>query len=295
MVLDIMFWGFVIIVLAVLLFLSIRIVRPTHRGVVERFGKFNRIVSAGIHFLIPFVDRMIYINITEQMVDAESQEVITKDNLNAKVDAQIYFKVQQDDESVKKSQYHVDNYKYQIVNLARTTLRDIIGNMTLTEANNQRNRLNTTLAKELREQTNIWGIQIVRSELKEIEPPEDVQATMNDVVKAENERIAAKDRATAVEIVADGERRAEIKKAEGQARAVELKAEADAKAIKLVNEAAEKYFKGNAVTLKRLEVAENSLRDNAKLVVPSGSEVINMIGLDGGKPKIIPLEKKPKK
>ena len=187
------------------------------------------------------------------MVDAEPQEIITNDNLNARVDAQVYFKVKHDEESVKSSQYNVNNYQWQIVNLARTTLRNIIGTLTLKSANSERGKINDELQKTLRKETGNWGIEIVRTELKEIDPPKDVQETMNKVVKAENEKIAAIDFATATETMADGARRAEIKKAEGIRQARILQAEGEAEAIKLVNEAANQYFVGNAQLLRRLE------------------------------------------
>src|SRR3989338_2933025 len=183
----------------VIFFLGIRIVRPTHRGLIEKFGKYNRFAEAGFHWIIPIIENIYLVNVTEQMVDAEPQEIITNDNLNAKVDAQVYFKVRVDEENVKNSQYNVNSYQYQIVNLARTTLRNIIGTLTLKSANSERGKINSELHKVLREETNSWGIEIVRTELKEIDPPKDVQETMNKVVKAENEKIAAIDFATATE------------------------------------------------------------------------------------------------
>ncbi|MCX6554961.1 MAG: SPFH/Band 7/PHB domain protein, partial [Candidatus Aminicenantes bacterium] len=181
----------------VVLFLSgIRIVRPTHRGLVERLGKYKRFAHPGFNWVIPVIDRMFTVNSTEQMVDALPQEIITNDNLNARVDAQVYFKVKPDEESVKRSQYNVNNYQYQIVNLARTTLRNIIGTMTLKSANSERSKINSELLKTLCSETSSWGIDIVRTELKEIDPPKDVQETMNNVVKAENEKVAAVDFAT---------------------------------------------------------------------------------------------------
>ena len=123
--------------------------------------------------------------------DAQPQEIITNDNLNASVDAQVYFKVKSDEDSVKSSQYNVNNYQWQIVNLARTTLRNIIGTLTLKSANSERDRINQELLTTLSKETQNWGMEIVRTELKEIDPPKDVQETMNKVVKAENEKIAA--------------------------------------------------------------------------------------------------------
>jgi regulator of protease activity HflC (stomatin/prohibitin superfamily) len=250
-------------------FAGVRVVRPTSRGLIERLGRYHRLASPGFNWVIPGIDRMILVNITEVMVNAEPQEIITSDKLNARVDAQVYFKVKSDEESVKNSQYSVYDYQYQMVNLARTTLRNIIGTLTLKSANSERGRINSELQKTMREETTHWGIEIVRTELKEIDPPKDVQETMNKVVKAENEKVAAIDFATATETMADGARRAEIKKAEGIKQAKILAAEGEAQAIQLVNEAADRYFVGNAQLLKRLITLENSLARNTKFVVPS--------------------------
>jgi regulator of protease activity HflC (stomatin/prohibitin superfamily) len=283
---NLLFWAFVWIAI-VLFFAGIRIVRPTHRGLIERFGKYLRFANPGWNWVIPGIEHIYYVNITEQMVDAEPQEIITNDNLNARVDAQVYFKVRADEESVKSSQYNVNNYQWQIVNLARTTLRNIIGTLTLKSANSERGKINSELHKTLCEETQSWGIEIVRTELKEIDPPKDVQETMNKVVKAENEKISAIDYATATETAADGQKRAEIKKAEGIKQARILQAEGEAEAIRLVNEAAQKYFVGNAQILRRLETVEHALGSNAKVVVPQNTDLINVIGEMAGIPPII--------
>jgi regulator of protease activity HflC (stomatin/prohibitin superfamily) len=282
---------YLIIPVVLILFAGIRIVRPTHRGLIERLGKYHNFANPGFHLIIPIIDRLFPVNVTEQMVDAQPQEIITNDNLNASVDAQVYFRVKADEESVKRSIYNVNNYKWQIVNLARTTLRNIIGTLTLKSANSERGKINAELYKTLHTETQTWGIEIVRTELKEIDPPSDVQDTMNKVVKAENEKIAAIDSATAAETVADGIKRAKIKEAEGYKQSKILHAEGEAEAIKLVNEAADKYFVGNAQLLRKLEALEASLGSNAKIVVPAGTELVNIIGEMAG---IIPLERKKK-
>ena len=280
---------YLFIVIAVVIFLmGIRIVRPTHRGLVERLGKYNRFAMPGFNWIFPMIENLYQINVTEQMVDAEPQEIITNDNLNAKVDAQVYFKVKADEDSVKSSQYNVNNYQWQIVNLARTTLRNIIGTLSLKSANSERGKINSELLKTLMSETGHWGLEIVRTELKEIDPPKDVQETMNKVVKAENEKIAAVDFATATETGADGLKRAEIKKAEGIKQARILEAEGEAMAIKLVNEAAEHYFVGNAQVLRKLEAVEKSLQNNAKIVVPANTELVNVIGEMAG---FLPLKR----
>jgi regulator of protease activity HflC (stomatin/prohibitin superfamily) len=270
-------------------FAGIRIVRPTHRALVERLGKYHHFASFGFNWIIPGIDRMFVINVTEKMINAEPQEIITNDNLNARMDAQVYFKIKSDEESVKNSQYNVNSIEYQIVNLARTTLRNIIGTMTLKSANSERGKINKELHSTLLDETRNWGIEIVRTELKEIDPPKDVQETMNKIVKAENEKIAAIDYATATETKADGEKRAEIRRAEGIKQAAILRAEGEAQAIQLVNEAAEEFFVGNAQLLRRIQAMETSLKDNSKIVVPMGSDLVNVMGEMGG---IIPLREK---
>ncbi len=279
----------IIIAVVLLFFAGIRIVRPTERGLTERLGRYHRFGNPGFHWIMPIIEKMYRINVTEQMVNAESQEIITNDNLNASVDAQVYFKVKSDEESVKNSLYNVNNYKWQIVNLARTTLRNIIGTLTLKSANSERGKINAELHKTLLSETLNWGIEIVRTELKEIDPPKDVQETMNKVVKAENEKIAAIDYASARETVADGEKRAKIKEAEGFKQSKILHAEGDAEAIRLVNEAADKYFIGNAQLLRKLEAMESSLANNAKIVIPTGSELVNIIGEMAG---VLPINRK---
>ncbi|MCE5321606.1 MAG: SPFH/Band 7/PHB domain protein [Bacteroidales bacterium] len=286
------FWYFLIPIGLLIIAAGIRIVRPTQRGLIERLGKYNKFANPGFHWIIPIIDKIYVINVTEQMVDAEPQEIITNDNLNASVDAQVYFRVKSDEDSVKGSIYNVNNFRWQIVNLARTTLRNIIGTLTLKSANSERGKINAELYKTLHTETKGWGIEIVRTELKQIDPPKDVQETMNKVVKAENEKIAAIDSATAAETVADGVKRAKIKEAEGFKQSKILHAEGEAEAIRLVNEAADKYFVGNAQMLRKLEAMESSLENNTKIVIPTGTELVNIIGEMAG---IVPIEKKSSK
>jgi len=278
--------GGVVVVSLIGLAMSIRIVRPTERGLKERFGKYHSYIEPGIHFFVPFVDKLVRVNVTEQMVDAKKQDIITKDNLNAGVDAQVYFKVLSGEKAVKNSEYNVDNYYVQIVALARTTLRDIIGNLSFKDVNSQRAKLNGMLQEELNKETESWGIAVVRTELKEIEPPEDVQNTMNEIIKAENIKEAAVDYAVSVETKADGEKKATIKMAQGDAEAIELRAVAgknakvsiatgEAQAIKLVNESAQKYFKGQAVELKKLEAMRDTLANNTKIIIPKDAPIID--------------------
>ncbi|MBT3670289.1 MAG: SPFH/Band 7/PHB domain protein [Chloroflexi bacterium] len=267
-VLTAVFFGLIIFIL------GIKILRPVEVGIIEFLGRYSKTAIAGFNWVIPFLSKMYRINITERRVDIDPQSIITKDKLNAVVDGVVYYRV----EEAQKAIYNVNNFATSVPSLAKTTLRAVIGKMTLTEANENRDQINEEVEKILSKEVTKWGIDVVRVELQRIEPPDDVQDAMNQVVKAENEKIAALDLATAIETKADGERRAEIKKAEGIAAAIRLKADADGDAIKTVNVAAEEYFTGNAQLLKRLETVSEALKNNSKIIVPADSDLVNVIG-----------------
>lgn len=295
---------FLIFVAGFTFFSGIRIVRPLEKGVIERLGKFKRVADQGFKWIIPVIDKMYRVNLTERMMDVLPQEVITEDNLNARVDLVVYYKVRRDDESVKRSIYNVDRFETQIVSLAQTTARNVIGTMNFKSVNSERNKINFELAKTLDKESDEWGVQIVRVEMKEIMPPPDVQETMNKVLKAENEKIAARDFATAKETEADGIRRSDIKIAEGRKQAAILEAEgkaqaiikvadADATRIQKVNTAIQQYFKNEAQIYKKLETVENSLKDGTKYVIDPNTAITNVIAerMAG----VVPIEKKEKK
>ena len=280
-----------------ILSMGIRIIRPRQKGLIERLGKYKGTADQGFHWIIPIIDRMFKVDITENMVDVEPQKIITKDDLNATVDAVVYFRVVDPMKAIYKAQ----NYKRQISSLARTTLRDIIGKMTLTEANSKRDTLNAILETELDKQTDAWGIDVIRVELQRIEPPDDVQNAMNNVVIAERDKKAAVDFATAVETKADGERRSEIKKAEGKKQGLILQAEgraqaiiqvakAEAEKIQRINTAIREYFKDEAQIYKKLETVERALKDGTKYVIDPNTEITNVIAESMA--GIVPIEKK---
>lgn len=261
-------YGLGVIALAgVLFFAGLVIVRPRYKVLIETMGKFSRMQEQGWTWIVPLIQKAYTVNITEQMVDAEEQEIITKDRLNAKVDAQVYFKVKPEQQSIKDSQYNVENYERQIVALSKTTLRNIIGGMSYEDANSKRKDINEKLQKVLKDEAKPWGLEIVRTEMKQIDPTKDVQESMNEVIKAENTKNAALDLATAKETEADGERMAAIKIAEGKKEGKILIAQGQAEAIKLVNDSAKKHFTGNAKDLKKLEVTQASLENNSKVVL----------------------------
>jgi regulator of protease activity HflC (stomatin/prohibitin superfamily) len=277
---------YVVVVLIVIYASGVKILRPVEVGVIEFLGKYSKTATAGFNWVPPLISKIYRINITELRVDIDPQSIITKDKLNAIVDGVVYYRV----EEAEKAIYNVQNYATSVPSLAKTTLRAVIGKMTLTEANENRDQINEEVEKILSKEVTKWGIDVVRVELQRIEPPDDVQDAMNKVVKAENEKIAALDLATAIETKADGERRAEIKKAEGIAAAIRLKADADGDAIKTVNVAAEEFFIGNAQLLKKLETVAEAFKDNTKIIVPANSDLVNVIGDLAG--ITVPLKKK---
>lgn len=281
--------GVVVLIILILLAKGIRIIRPTHKAAIERLGKFQRIKDSGITWIVPFIDRSYTVNITEQLTEAERQEIITKDNLNASVSAQVYYRVRSDDQSVKDALYKVNDYRSQIIALARTTMRNVIGDKDFATVNSRRSELNSDIMGQIQQQVRNWGIDVVRVEVKEIDPPKQVQETMNAVIQANNKKVAAKDLAEAAATTADGERQAAIKKAEGQKQSEILEAEgratatktiaeaeaskirtiasADAERIRVINEAARDYFKDNAIELKRLETMQEAMKNNAKYII----------------------------
>lgn len=261
-------------ILAIFFLSGIRIVRPTERAVIETLGKYSRFGSKGFNWIVPIFQRMIQINVTEQMSDIEPQEIITKDNLNASCDLVVFYKVNNDEESIKNALYNVNDVEGQIKTLARTTARNVIGNMAFTEVNSKRTDLNVKLADTMGKETKTWGVEIVRVELKEITPPKVVQDTMNRVIQAENEKDAAINFATAKETEADGIKRAKIKEAEGQKTSLVLRAEGEKQSSILVAEGKakafeliEKSFKGGAITDKQLEITRDALKDNSKIIL----------------------------
>ena len=179
----------IVIIAGVIFLAGIRIVRPVEKGLIEFLGKYTRTAEQGFTWIVPVFHRMTKINVTEQMVDIEPQTVITRDKLNAVVDAVVYYKIK----DVKSSVYNVDDHRAQLTSLARTTLRAVVGKMTLTEANENRDEINQRVEAVLDKETDSYGVEVLRVEIQKIEPPRDVQNAMNMVVKAEQEKIAAQD------------------------------------------------------------------------------------------------------
>ena len=208
-----------------------RILRPFEKGLIERFGKYNREATSGLNIVIPGIERLIVIDMREQVIDVPPQEVITKDNVTITVDAVIYY----EPTDPKKLVYNVGDFITAATKLAQTNLRNVIGDLELDAALTSRETINTSLKLILDEATDKWGTRVVRVEIQRIDPPQDVQDAMNKVMKAERDRRAAVTEA-------EGEKRAAILTAEGERQSQILSAEGEAEALKAVADA-QKYEK----------------------------------------------------
>ncbi|MGQ9678254.1 MAG: SPFH domain-containing protein [bacterium] len=220
---------FVLLFIFLWALLGLKIVRPYQRGAVERLGKYQRLVQPGLNFIVPFLERLIKVDMREQVVDVPPQEVITKDNATVTVDAIVYYEVT----DPVKVLYNVANFRLATIKLAQTNLRNVIGDLTLDESLTSRERINAKLRDVLDEATDKWGAKVTRVELQRIEPPSDVTEAMHRQMKAERDR-------RAVVLEAEGVRQAAILKAEGEKQARILEAEGQAGAIQRVADA-EKY------------------------------------------------------
>jgi regulator of protease activity HflC (stomatin/prohibitin superfamily) len=247
----------------------------------------------GLNFIIPFMERLIKVDMREQVVDVPPQEVITKDNATVTVDAVIYYEIT----DPVKVLYNVAQFRLATIKLAQTNLRNVIGDMSLDESLTSREKINARLRDVLDEATDKWGARVTRVELQRIEPPSDVTEAMHRQMKAERERRAvvleAEGFKTAAILRADGEKQSKILQAEGQAAAIQKVAEADQYRLLTVAEgegqAIERVYsaihKGNPtkdlITIKYLEALAKVADGKAtKLFVPyEASGVMGSLGM----------------
>ncbi len=252
--------------------------KPYERGIKETLGKYDSFVMPGLGFQIPFFQLVRIRDIREHTMDIPPQPVITKDNVEIRVDGVMWVRPKSDEESIKRTFYNIDNWKRAIIQLAMTNLRQEFGDLTLDESLVAREKIANNLQRVLNEFSADWGLVVSKVEIMLIDPPEDIKKAMHKQKTAEQERRsmrllatgefeAAEQQKLATIQRAEGEREATIQRAEGDRAAAIKIAEGRAEAIRLVNEAAEKYFQGNAQLLRQLEMTENSLKDNAKIVV----------------------------
>jgi regulator of protease activity HflC (stomatin/prohibitin superfamily) len=218
------------LVLAAVIFIiaasGIKIIRPFEKGLVERLGKYRREGQPGLQFIIPFIERMIKVDLRETVIDVPPQEVITKDNVVVTVDAIIYYQIT----DAFRVVYNVSSFEIAAIKLAQTNLRNVIGEMELDQTLTSRERINVTLREVLDEATDKWGVKVTRVEIKKIDPPQDIMDAMSKQMKAERTK-------RAVILEAEGYKQSEITKAEGDKMSAILQAEGQSESIKRVAEA----------------------------------------------------------
>jgi regulator of protease activity HflC (stomatin/prohibitin superfamily) len=262
---------------------ALKIVTQFEKGLVERFGRFDRLVDPGLRFIIPFIERLRRVDMREQVVDVPPQEVITKDNVVVTVDAVVYYQAT----DPVKLKYNVANFILAATKLAQTNLRNIVGELQLDEALTSRDMINTQLRQVLDEATDVWGTRVVRVEIQRIDPPPDITEAMHRQMKAERDR-----RATVTE--AEGQKRGAILKAEGVKEARVLEAQGQAQAIKEVAEA-EKFQKltvaeGEGQAIERVFKAIHTGDPSPDLIAIRYLEALKAVA-DGKASKVfIPME-----
>ncbi|MGE0200806.1 MAG: SPFH domain-containing protein [Candidatus Melainabacteria bacterium] len=231
------FFLFIIIALGVIAANTLKIVRQSTVGVVERLGQFQNVRNAGLTMLIPFIDTMTTVDMREQVVSLPSQPVITRDNVTMNIDAVIYFQVT----DPFRATYEISNLVNAVEKLALTTIRNVIGEMNLDETLSSRDDINNKLQIVLDEATGKWGLKVNRVEMKDINPPRDIEEAMQKQMRAEREKraiilLAEGEKESKIRS-AEGEKQSQILQAEGKREAQIREAEGHAQAIRLVQEA----------------------------------------------------------
>jgi regulator of protease activity HflC (stomatin/prohibitin superfamily) len=245
----------------------IYIVQPYERGIQETLGRYSGFVQPGPGVQLPFLQKVRVRDVREHTMDIPTQPVITKDNVEIRVDGVMWVRPASDEESIKRTFYNIDNWKRAIVQLAITNLRQEFGDLTLDESLVARERIASNLRRVLTEFAVEWGLTVSKVEIMLIDPPEDIKQAMHKQKSAEQERRAMRLLATGEFEAAEQQKLAIIQRAEGERESAIKVAEGKAEAIRLVNEAAQQYFTGNAQTLKQMEMTETALRDNTKVVI----------------------------
>jgi len=269
-----------LIVLALLIVISnIHIVQQSRAFVVERLGAFHSVWGVGLHFKVPFIDRISRkVSLKEQVLDYPPQPVITKDNVTMQIDTVLYFQIT----DPKLYTYGVENPMAAIEKLTATTLRNIIGDLELDQTLTSRDTINGKMRTILDEATDPWGIKVNRVEVKNIQPPADIQNSMEKQMKAERERrqaiLQAEGTKQSAILVAEGEKEAAILRADAEKQAAILRADGEAQAILLVQKALadslqllnEANPNDQVIKLKGLEsLAKLADGQATKLVIPS--------------------------
>ncbi len=274
-----MILGILLVIIILLVTTGIRIVPEAQVYVVERLGKYSGVLNSGLNFINPFIDRISKkVTLKEQVVDFDPQGVITKDNATMQIDTVVYFQIT----DPKLYTYGVERPLAAIENLTATTLRNIIGDMTVDETLTSRDTINSKMRTELDEATDPWGIKVNRVELKSIIPPTEIRVAMEKEMKAEREKrakileaqaqkesaiLVAEGEKTASILRAEAEKEVSIKEAEGKAEAILKLKQAEADGLKILNESSPNK---EVLTLRSLESLEKVANGNAtKIFIPS--------------------------
>ena len=267
-----------VILVALFLKAAVKIVSQADTLIIERLGRFHKVLDGGFHIIIPFVDQIrSVITVREQLVDITKQQVITKDNVNISVDGIVFLKVFDG----KMAVYNVDSYKRAIANLAMTTLRGEIGAMNLDDTLSSRDRLNSALQRALGDAADNWGVKIMRVEISEISVPHGIEEAMNLQMKAEREK-------RAIELKAQAEKEALIRNAEALKQEKVLQAEA----IERMADA-KKYEQIALATAQKeaMDMINESMAQNAKaaefLLARDRVGAFNELAKNGSKDKIL--------
>ena len=282
--------GALIVVALILIISNIFVVQQSRAYVIERLGAFQTVQGVGLHFKIPFIDRIARrVSLKEQVLDYPPQPVITKDNVTMQIDTVVYFQIT----DPKLYAYGVEHPMAAMETLTATTLRNIIGDLELDQTLTSRDVVNTKMRAILDEATDPWGIKVNRVELKNILPPADIQSSMEKQMKAERDRrqaiLQAEGQKKSAILIAEGEREAAILRADAEKQAAILKAEGEAESIRKVQQALadslqmlnEKAPNEQVIKLKAVQAMEKVADGKAtKIIIPS--EMQGLVGLASG-------------
>jgi regulator of protease activity HflC (stomatin/prohibitin superfamily) len=278
----------VIVAIILIIFIkSVKVVKQTDKYVIQRLGGYHATWGVGIHFLLPFFDKIErVVNLKEQVKDFDPQPVITKDNVTMQIDTVVFFQVT----DPKLFCYGVDNPISALENLSATTLRNIIGDLDLDQTLTSRDIINTKMRSILDEATDPWGIKVNRVEVKNILPPKDIREAMEKQMRAEREKreailkaegqkqsaiLKAQGEKEAAILTAEGQKEQMIRIAEGEAEAVRVRKEAEALGVKLLNEA---HATSETIQLRALDALTQVADGQAtKIIIPS--ELQNLTGI----------------
>ena len=262
-------WGALIPVLiifaVIFIYKSVKVVPQQDAWVVERFGKFNAVLQPGLNFIIPLIDKIAYRHSLKEIpLDTSSQICITKDNTQLQVDGVLYFQVT----NPELASYGTSDYVMAITQLAQTSLRSVIGTMSLDKTFEERDEINARVVQAVDEAAQTWGVKVLRYEIKDLTPPKEILRAMQLQITAEREKRAvvaasegqkqkeiniAEGNRAALIAQSEGEKQAAINKAEGEARAIEAVAKAQAEAIRVV---ADSIAQPSGIAAVNLQVAE---------------------------------------